>query len=148
MQPYFETRFLGSLLVRSSAYASAWELVQEYFQPPFWITTFQSLRIEHMLLHQRDATLKAAALQGFQEWQRHIQEGVFQLANLEWEAAYRLALDLNRRALEHAVGPLHYLEGACASLLQATHFVSLDPKARAAAAMLGLGLLPKKSPNR
>lgn len=148
MRPYLEIHFLGALLVRSSASLAAWQIMERHFQPPFLITSFQALRIEHMLLHPMASSLKAAALRGYQQWQRNIHEGVFQLAHLEWEAAYRLAMDLNRRGVDSNISPLNYLEASCAAMLDATHFACFDPNARAAASMLGLKLIPDKSPGK
>ena len=144
MGPYLDTRFLGTLLVRTEAYERAWELLGSRFRPPFFVTPFQTLRIEHMLLHQQDEKLRIAALRGNQEWQRYLQEGVFQLGSLDWEGAHRLALDLNRRSLEHQISPLHYFEAASACFLEATDFISFDPSARAAASMAGVRLVPGK----
>ena len=143
MGPYFDTRFVGTLLLRTRAYLSAWLLIRRRFDPPFLLTAFQILRIEHMLLHQTEDALKVAALRGYQDWQRHFQEGVFQVRNLDWEGANRLALELNRRSLEHRMSPMHFLEAASASLSEASHFVSFDPNARAAASMVGIRILPE-----
>lgn len=148
MQPYLEIHFLGALLVRSSVSMTAWELMEQHFQPPFFVTSLQALRIEHMLLHPLGTDLKTAALRGYQEWQRNLHEGVFQLASIEWEAAYRLAMDLNRRGVDASVSPLHYLEASSAAILDATHFVCLEAGARAAASMLGLKLVPEKMPGK
>ena len=143
MGPYLDTRFLGALLVSNRSYQVAWELLDSNFAPPFYLTAFQALRLEHMLLHQTDATLKVATLRGRQEWRRHLEEGVFQLSSLDWDGAHRLALDLNRRSLHHRVGPFHYFEAASASMLEASHFLSFDPFARMAAKMVGIPVLPE-----
>jgi hypothetical protein len=144
MVPYLETRFLGTLLVRTALYGAAWELIRDHFEPPFFVTPFQALRIEHMLLHQRDDALRVAALRGHQDWHSYLQEGVFQLSTLDWDGSHRLALDLNRRSLEHQISPLHYFDAASACLLEASHFVSLDLLARVAASMAGVPLLPSR----
>ena len=142
MKPFLDAGFIAVVLLKAPGRPIAWELLQR-FTPPFFLSHVQVLLIEHMLLHVRGAKERQAALRGHADWKRYLSEGVFQIELTDSLAVHSLAVDLNRRSLQHEAKPLHYLLAASAVVMQSTHLLSFDPRTRELAAQTGLSVLPE-----
>jgi hypothetical protein len=143
MKPFLDAGFLGVLLLKAPGRQIAWELVQR-FSPPHFLTHLQVLLIEHMLLHAQGVRERQAALRAHADWKRYVAEGVFQVELIDSLAVHTLAVDLNRRSLQHEAKPLHYLLAASAVVTQSTHLLSFDPRSRVLGKQAGLRVLPEE----
>ena len=145
MIPYFDFGFLASLIVKRPNSAAAWRIVQP-FPPPYFINWLHCIQVETMFVRgqlEGDPDLEKAVLYGTNLWRFYQQEGVFQVQEIDWDAAFRLSLNLAKRSNVPKLQPSIVLHVAAAVMGAATHFLSFDPRARQISTMAGLKALPE-----
>ena len=146
MTPYFDPRWLVLMIVRTDGFQRVWSLVHR-FSAPFPLNPVHHLILEnalHRQLHDPDAKLVNAALDGLQRWRSRLAEQVFEIRAPDWLTAYRLATIWNQE--DPGRPPAHgaLLHVALARTEQATHLLSLDKEMRGLAKAKGLHVLPDR----
>src|SRR5260221_6697577 len=126
MNPYLDSGFLATLLLKASGSTTAWNLVRR-FEAPYSLNRLHFLQIEEMLfkgLASAHVQERQAAAHGLGNWRHYLQEGVFRLREENWEDGFRLAVSSNRTSEKSPVSPLFHLHVAIASLAHTTHLLS------------------------
>ena len=92
MTPYFDVRFLLTMLVKTRGTTLAWELAHR-FDAPLLLNPLHRLQVENALTRQLydKPRLRLAARQGLAEWRNKIAEAVFGFSGPDWELAFRQA---------------------------------------------------------
>ena len=146
MTPYCDFGFLSVLLVRAPGTAEAWKVIRR-FEAPFPINYLHVLQIQNLFVRgqlEGSPRQKLLAADGERVWRTYLDESVFAVRNPDWDAGYRLALNLTTNALAPVPPPTVLLHPALAAAAGATHLLSFDPRSRRAALALGLRVLPER----
>jgi len=143
MIPYLDAGFLLTLLINTEGSATARTLLEKC-SPPIAISLLHQLQAENLFIqlkHSDKTERQRAAATGLRLWSWYFAEGLFELVDTEWAAAFRLAITWNT-ASKVSTPPL-LLHSALAVTSEATHFLSFDQRSRAVAMRAGLNLLPE-----
>ncbi len=146
MIPYLDAGFLLTLLIHTDGSAIA-RTVLESCSPPFAISLLHQLQAENLfrqLGQSGEAGRQRAAETGQRLWAWYFAEGLFEPVEMDWVASFRLAITWNAAMPTVPPPPLLLLHPALATVSEATHFLSFDPRSRAVALRAGLKLLPEK----
>jgi hypothetical protein len=147
MTPYIDAGFLATLVIRTPGSPMAWRQVED-FNAPIPLNFLHQLQIENMLVRlqtDKDAGVQRKALESTRLWRNYLAEAVFTVQSTDWDTAFRSALVWNGRFIQPPVPPaLLLLHPALAAAAGATHFLSFDPRSRAAAKAAGLKLRPER----
>lgn len=142
--PYIDAGFLSTLLVKTPGRKVAWRNLQR-FPPPYPLNYLHHLQVENLLARcqiDTDDRTKTVGLEGSRLWHFYTAEGVFETAVAGWDAAFRVAISWTN-TLTRDVPFLLILHATLAAESGATHFLSVDPRAREFARRAGLKLLPE-----
>ena len=138
MKAYIDAGLLLSVLVHTDYSAEASSILRR-LPGPLSLNYLHQLQAENFLHHK--ARRLPDAQRGLQTWRQYIWERIFEVGSLDWDGAFRLAIDWNRNEI-FAPAPLLVLHPALAVMSQATHFASFDTRSRKVAKSVGLKLLP------
>ena len=145
MIPYLDAGFLLTLLFNTSRTATVNDILRD-LNPPFVLNLFHQLQAENFLLQlvkSDQPSHKRAGESGLRLWTRYFSEEVLDFADADWPASIQLAITWNAASSTAPPPPLLLLHPALAVVSEASHFLSFDPRSRAAAKHAGLGLLPE-----
>jgi hypothetical protein len=145
MTPYLDVGFSLTLLLPTDGSPIANQLLRRLPSPPA-LNYLHQLQAESFLLtlQRSDAPTRQKAGHNAQRlWRYLFAEGVFRLAPLDWDQAFRLAVTWNVQHTGVPPPPLLVLHPALAFVGGATSFLSFDPRSRAVARAAGLQLLPQ-----
>ena len=140
---YFDFTFVLRLVLRTQGSRLANQTLSA-FAPPFPLNDLLVLQVENFLSQTalREPRSGNMVSQGRALWHRELSEMVFQVTPVDWSAACRAAMALNREAGAWPGTPLAVLHVAAAAQTSATHFFSFDTRQRALAARRGFAVLP------
>jgi hypothetical protein len=145
MRPYLDAGFLLTLLINTEGSATA-KAVLENCRPPYSISLLHQLQAENLLaqlVKSEHAARQRAGKTGLRLWAWYFAEGLLELGDADWAAAFRLAITWNAEAQAPPPLPLLLLHPAAAVISEATHFLSFDPRSRVVGQRAGLTLLPE-----
>src|SRR5262245_6322757 len=126
MKAYIDAGLLLSVLVHTDYSAEANDILQR-FPGPVSLNYLHQLQAENFLHHK--ARRLQEAQRGLQIWRQYLWERIFEFDAVDWDNAFRLAIDWNRNQV-FAPAPLLILHPALAILSEATHFASFDTRSR------------------
>lgn len=145
MIPYLDAGFLLTLLINTDRSPIAKTVLGEC-DPPYAISPLHQLQAENLFVQlERSGEMgrQRAAETGLRLWAWYFSEGLFELAEMDWTAALRLAITWNSGSRIAPPPPLLLLHPALAVISEATHFLSFDPRSRGIALQAGMKLLPE-----
>jgi len=144
MTPYVDVGFLSTLLIKTPGRKIAWRNLHR-FSSLYTLNLLHCLQIENLLVRCQldpDDSIKTTGLEGARLWRFYLQEGVFQVSTVGWEAAMRAGISWTKTLTEN-IPFLLILHPALAAESGATHFLSFDPRARQFARRAGMKVLPE-----
>ena len=146
MIPYPDAGFLLTLLIETGGTSTAREVLP-IAEPPFKLNALHQLQVENFLLQLEKASQaprRRAGATGARLWRWYFAEELFELSEVNWAAAFELAITWSTRSRSAPPPPLLILHPAIAAAAGSTHFLSFDPRSRVVASHLELKLLPEK----
>jgi hypothetical protein len=146
MSPYLDAGFVLTTLVATHGTPLASRLLR-HFEGPFHLNLLHQLQVEGLIVGLENAPeverkkigAKARAL-----WQHHLTEGVYQIAPIEWDQAWRRAIIWVKQHTQPPPPVLLILHPAIAFGQASSHFLSFDPRSRALAKSQGMRILPER----
>lgn len=145
MNPYLDAGFLLTLLINAEGSAAARTALQGC-DAPFALNLLHQLQAENLFRQLEKSSHRGrrhAAAAGLRLWAWYFAEGFFHLVESDWSTSFRLAITWNSASAAAPPAPLLLLHPALATVSEATHFLSFDPRARAVALKAGLKLMPE-----
>lgn len=146
MTPYLDGGFLLSLLAKVPGTPLAARFLRA-IETPVSINFLHQLQAENMLLRfqsNESPPLRIGGNAGLKLWRQYLDEGVFTLAETDWDTAFRNAIAWNRLGAGIPPSPWLFLHPALALSSGATAFYSFDPRARAMARTHRMKLFPER----
>jgi hypothetical protein len=144
--PYLDTGFLITLLVITNGTKKANEVLRE-LEGPCRVTRLHELQVRTFLAQAgflRGAENQKGTEEGKRKWQWYLDEGIFEIIDLDWNVAFVSATKFVEEQKECPPAPLLILHPMLAAYSGSSHFLSFDPRSRVIARLLGLKVLPEK----
>src|SRR5688572_15984639 len=108
MIPYPDAGFLLTLLIETDGSSTAQKVLRNC-EPPFRINSLHQLQVENFLVQLEKAAQaqrRRTATTGVRLWRWYFTEGLFQLGDVDWPNAFRLAVTWNSQSRSAPAPPL------------------------------------------
>ena len=146
MIPYLDAGFLLTLLVRTDGSQVARQVLND-LPSPFRLTALHQLQVSNLIQQLKTSGEEDRKYKGRfaeQMWDWYFDEEVFAAETIKWEEAFADAVSWTLRSPAPVASPLLLLHVAVAKQVEATHYLSFDPRSRQTAGRVGLKVLPEK----